>query len=229
MTGSPDSVDPASSPDDVNKIDSQILPPIGESENPVIVVVNEAGTEKETNPELESRLSGTDIENSSRDKTRHLSPNIHSSTLKPPGEPIPSDMPFLERIRTNNPSESLQMYPTTGFPNFPSRITDKMQNVFPTHSADTVRENFYPERLPIENHIEHDVRKPWGEINKKNSSYPPHVDPDIHGCYPPPPHHLYNPPFPGMHYASPYIRHSSMAQFGKPCLHSQKNCICTGH
>ncbi len=223
MTGSPDSADPMSSPDDVDRVEPQILPPSSDTENPVIVVVNEPGTEKEA--ELESRLNGNEDEDRNKDgEARRLSPIPHSKKLP---DNLPPDMPFLERIRSNNPHEGMPAYPPAAFPNFPPRITDKMQNMFPPH-GEGIRENYFPgDRIPIENHRDHDMRKSWPEINKKNLQYTNHIDNDIHGCYPPQlPHPLYNAPFPSMPYSHPYMRHSnSNLPHGKPCRSSEH----TGH
>eukprot|EP00794_Sanderia_malayensis_P006321 gene6321-7045_t len=225
VTGSPDSVGQVLSPDNVSKLDDTQIPTLDNSgENPVIVVLNESGAEKEANIEPESRLGTKGSESGRRElnKSRHPSANVHQPSFKSPSITIPTDMPFLERINVKNSSEGNATFSGSGFPNFPPRITDKMQTVYPTHTGDVARD--YPiDRLPVENHIEQDMRKSWTEVSKKNLKFSSHLEADLHACYPPPlpPHHMYNSPLPGIPYPNPYMRHSSMAKLNKPCCSTE--------
>ena len=223
VAGSPDSEGRLSlSPDHLNKIDQEGSPHAGDSEDPVIVVIGEAGAEKDTDAELQARVTGVDRE---QRLIEVAIPRTRSSTYSPKSlnctnDSRSSDMPFLERIPSYSSHDRLSMYPAPGLPNFPPRITDKMQNVFPGHVAE---EGMIADRIPkppLENHMDQEIRKSWNQHKKKGYFYPNHAEGDMQGyCHPHPSHpshHLYTSPYSSMPYAHSYMRHANAAQFGKP-------------
>lgn len=176
----------------------QVLPG-NESENPVIVVVSEAGSGRTFVEENDSSIT-------------------ESRENETSAEPHPKNMPYLERI-PNYAVDSPTMYPGPSVPSgFLPRFPDR---------GEFDKESNFRDRVPPESYnAKKDAREPWNFSKKHGVSY--QGPSDLPGHYGPYAAaqlsctaHMYSSPY-SMSYPSAYMRYSTMhtTQAGKPCCSS---------